>query len=138
MQWSGGLPKVITKKLPELGADLVRIGVDLIVTSFTPAALAAKNATSSIPIVVAYTTDPVENGLVQSLSPPGGNITGLAANLPALSAKQIELLREIIKGLSKVGVLMNTSNSGNRNLYMSAYAEGERHGIEIFLIDIRA
>ena len=92
-------------RLPVLAADLVRLKVDVIVTAGPAATRAAKEATSTIPIVMTNDSDPVCNGYVASLSHPGGNITGLSTFAPELSGKQLELLKETIPKLSSVAVL---------------------------------
>src|SRR5262245_9433866 len=83
-------------RLPELAAELVRLKVDLIVTWFTPAAQAAKQATHEIPIVMALAGNPVETGLVESLARPGGNITGMAGVAAELAGKCVELIRDML------------------------------------------
>jgi putative ABC transport system substrate-binding protein len=93
------------ERLPELAADLARLKVDLIVVSGTPPALAAKNATTAIPIVVTNTPDPVGLGLVASLARPGGNVTGLAALGPELNTKRLEILKDAVPKLARVGLL---------------------------------
>jgi putative ABC transport system substrate-binding protein len=93
-----------SERLPELAADLVRLNVDLIVVSGAPA-LAAKNATTAIPIVMIYTPDPVGLGLVASLARPGGNVTGLAALAPELNTKRLEILKDAVPKLARVGLL---------------------------------
>ena len=93
------------ERLPELAADLARLKVDLIVVSGTPPALAAKNATTAIPIVMIYTPDPVGLGLVASLARPGGNVTGLAALAPELNTKRLEILKDAVPKLARVGLL---------------------------------
>ncbi len=95
------------ERLPALAAELVRLNVDVIVTITTPAALAAKAATSTIPIVMAGSANPVELGLVTSLSRPGGNVTGVT-NSPGggFAAKQLQLLKEAAPAISRVAVLM--------------------------------
>jgi putative ABC transport system substrate-binding protein len=92
-------------RLPALAAELVRLKVDVIVTSAAGMTRAAKNATNTIPIVFKQDGDPVANGFVASLARPGGNITGLATLAPEISGKQLELLKEIIPKLSRVAVL---------------------------------
>jgi putative ABC transport system substrate-binding protein len=93
------------ERLPELAADLVRLKVDLIVTSGGPTPLLAKKATSTIPIVMATSTDPVGQGLVASLARPGGNVTGLSGLSPELTSKRLEILKDAIPKLSRVGLL---------------------------------
>jgi putative ABC transport system substrate-binding protein len=92
-------------RLPELAADLARLKVDLIVVSGWPPALAAKNATTAIPIVMINTPDPVGLGLVASLARPGGNVTGLAALAPELNTKRLEILKDAVPKLARVGLL---------------------------------
>jgi len=98
---------------PALAAELVRLNVDVIVTPNTPAALAAKRATTAIPIVFTSIADPVGSGLVASLPRPGGNLTGLSNLLPDMSAKRLQLLKETFPKIARVAVLFNASNSGN-------------------------
>jgi putative tryptophan/tyrosine transport system substrate-binding protein len=93
------------ERLPELAADLVRLKVDVIVTSGGPTPLAAKGATSTIPIVMTSFPDPVGAGLIASLARPGGNVTGLASLSPELITKRLEILKDAIPGLSRVGLL---------------------------------
>jgi len=99
------------ERLPALAAELVRLKMDVIVTASTPGAQAAKQATSTIPIVVATSGDPVGTGLVASLSRPGGNVTGLT-HLAGLEifGKRLELLKEVIPTVSRVAVLWNSTN----------------------------
>jgi putative tryptophan/tyrosine transport system substrate-binding protein len=94
-----------SERLPELVADLVRRKVDLIVTTTGTVAVAARNATRTIPIVTVSSGDAVRQGLVESLARPGGNVTGLTMISPELSRKRLELLREMLPHLSHVGVL---------------------------------
>ena len=98
-------------RLPTLAAELIRSNVDLIVTSGTPGSLAAKQATATIPIVVAVIGDPVAVGLVASVARPGGNITGQSFFSPEMKAKSIELLKETMPRLMRVVVLLNPDNS---------------------------
>jgi putative ABC transport system substrate-binding protein len=108
---------------PAYMAEFVRLNVDVIVTWSTPAALAAKRATSRIPIV-AMTGDPVATGLVASLAHPGGNVTGTSILTDEVDAKQLELLKEAVPGLRRVGVLANAANplwaAGFKNLQTRA------------------
>ena len=94
-----------SERLPELAADLARLKVDLIVVAGTPPAFAAKNATTAIPIVMINIPDPVGLGLVASLARPGGNVTGLAALAPELNTKRLELLKDAVPKLARVGLL---------------------------------
>ena len=94
-------------RLPQLAADLVKGKVDVIMADITVATQAAKRATSSIPIVMAIVADPVGSGLVANLAQPGGNVTGLSIILAELSAKRLQLLKEAIPRLTRVGVVWN-------------------------------
>jgi putative ABC transport system substrate-binding protein len=96
------------ERLPELAAELVRLKVDLIVTSGGTTPLAAKKATSTIPIVMTQSTDPVGEGLVASLARPGGNVTGNASLASELNTKRLEILKDAVLGLSRVGLLRAT------------------------------
>ena len=97
-------------RLPELAAELVKLNVDVIVTHSTPGSRAAKQATSTVPIVMAAVSDPVDLGLVASLARPGGNLTGLDIFLPEVCAKRIELIREAIPTLIRAAILVNPAN----------------------------
>jgi len=92
-------------RLPELVAELVRLRVDVIMVTGGPTALAAKKATSTIPIVIMTSADPVGEGLVSSLARPGGNVTGLSALSPELNTKRLEILKDAVPKLARVGVL---------------------------------
>ena len=94
-----------SERLPELAADLVRLKVDLILVTSGPPALAAKGATTTIPIVMANAGDPVGDGLVASLARPGGNITGFTALDPELNTKRLEILKDAVPKLTRVGFL---------------------------------
>ena len=93
------------ERLPELAAELVRLKVDLIVVAGGPTALAAKKATTTIPIVMTNATDPVGAGLVASLARPGGNVTGLSSLSPELNTKRLEILKDTVPKLARVGLL---------------------------------
>ncbi|HKO71859.1 MAG TPA: ABC transporter substrate-binding protein [Bradyrhizobium sp.] len=101
-----------TERLNEFAADLVRKRVDVIVTLGTPAAFAAKKATSTIPIVLGAISDPVGVGVVASLARPGGNATGNSLMAPELSAKRLEILRALAPGISRFAILWDSSNPG--------------------------
>jgi len=98
------------ERLPELAAGLVRSNVDLIVTHGTPGSLAAKRATTTIPIVMGNIGDPVATGVVASIARPGGNITGTTFFNPELRAKRVELLKEVMPRLTHVAVILNADN----------------------------
>ena len=111
------------ERLPELAADLVRLKVDLIVASGTPSSLAAKSATTTIPIVMAQAGDPVGSGLVASLARPGGNVTGLSNLSRELATKRLEILNDTVRKLVRVGYLQQAQSSGDallRNDLMAA------------------
>jgi len=108
-RWAEGKPE----RLPDLAAELVRFKVDIIVTAGPAATGPAKEATSTIPIVMAQDSDPVESGFVASLARPGVNITGLSTLAPEVSGKRLELLKEIIPKLSRVAVLGISTRPGN-------------------------
>jgi putative tryptophan/tyrosine transport system substrate-binding protein len=99
-------------RLPELAAELVRLKVDVILCSSTPPVLAAKKSTTTIPIVMASSGDPVEAGLVASLARPGGNVAGLASFGPELAGKRLELLKEAVPSARRVGFLWFSAGPG--------------------------
>src|SRR5262249_17093063 len=100
------------ERFADLAADLVRLQVDVIVAMSTPAALAAKRATQTIPIIMVYVADPVGTGLVTSLARPGGNLTGVSDMATDLSSKRLELLKEAVPTLSRMAVLWNGGDPG--------------------------
>jgi len=105
------------ERLPELAADLVRLKVDLIVVAATPSVLAAKSATTTIPIVMAAVSDPVGAGLVASLARPGGNVTGFTGLATEVNTKRLEILKDAVPKLSRVGFLLApVSVTGDRQL----------------------
>ena len=106
------------KRLPELVADLVRLNVDVIVVVGTGAAVAAKSATTTIPIVLTAVGDPVAAGLIASLARPGGNITGLSNFAPELDGKRLEVLKDAIPRLSRVGLLLPSGGTIARDLQL--------------------
>jgi len=99
------------ERLPELAADLVRLKVDLIVVSASNGALAAKSATTTIPIVMAASADPVGAGVVASLARPGGNVTGFSSLSPELGTKRLEILKDAVPKLARVGLLRPAGQS---------------------------
>ena len=104
-------PQGSSEQISDIAAELVRSNVDIIVAWTTPASLAAKAATATIPIVMVGVGDPVGTGLVRSLARPGGNITGFVNLAPDLSAKQVQLLVEVIPEMRRVGIVRNPSNA---------------------------
>jgi putative ABC transport system substrate-binding protein len=121
----------------EKAAELVRLKVDLIVTFFTPSALAAKQATRDIPIVMAGAGDPVATGLVESLARPGGNVTGQSSGGAEVAGKSLELARELIPTVRRVGVLADESDPFAK-AYVAEISEAARSiGIEVEPIILR-
>jgi ABC-type uncharacterized transport system substrate-binding protein len=100
-------------ELPRLGAELVRFNVDVILASAAPAAFAARSATTKVPIVFVGVYDPVEIGLVTSVSHPGGNVTGLSQNSADLGGKRLELIKELVPKLRRVAILWHPANPTN-------------------------
>jgi len=98
------------ERFAQFAAEFVRRNVDVIVTGGTASVIAVKQATSTIPIVFATAGDPVGTGLVTSLAKPGGNVTGLSAQVPDLVGKRLELLREVVPGLRRLAILTNIGN----------------------------
>ncbi len=99
------------ERFPALVAELLSAKVDVIVTAGTPATLAVKNATSTVPLVMVAVGDPVGTGIVPSLARPGGNITGLSSIAPDLEGKRLDLLREVVPDLSRVAFFLNPANA---------------------------
>jgi putative ABC transport system substrate-binding protein len=126
------------ERLPGLAAELVRLKVELIVTAGPTVTRAAKEATSTIPIVMAQDTDPVGSGFVASLARPGGNITGLATLSPEMSGKLLELLKEIIPRLSRIAIIGNSTNPGNVQELKETELAAGAFGIQIHYLDVRA
>jgi putative tryptophan/tyrosine transport system substrate-binding protein len=110
--WSFATARAEAERLPELARELVGLKVDVIVTATDVAIAAVKRETQTIPIVMANSSDPVGTGFVVSLAHPGGNITGLSSISPELSGKRLELLREVVPGLSRVAFLWNPDVRG--------------------------
>jgi len=131
-RWADGK----AERLPALAAELVRLKVDIIVTSGTPGGLAAKNATSTIPIVLASGGDFVADGLVASFSRPGANITGLSVFARELSGKRLEILKEAIPGMTRVAAAFNTLNPGTRSLFKETEAAATKLGLKVLPLDI--
>jgi putative tryptophan/tyrosine transport system substrate-binding protein len=119
------------ERFPEVAAELVRLRVDLIIVTTTPAALAAKHATQTIPIVMTTALDPVGAGLVASLARPGGNLTGLSALGPELSGKRLELLKEVVPGMTRVAVLWNAANPVNALVWHEMQAAAGASGLQL-------
>jgi putative ABC transport system substrate-binding protein len=118
-------------RLPEMAAELVRLPVDVIVATFTPCAVAAKQATATVPIVMAAVADPIGAGLVQSLARPGGNITGFSNMAAETAGKSVELLRDMLPSLRRVAVLVNPDDPFTRPLLEQVHLAGGTSGIVI-------
>jgi putative ABC transport system substrate-binding protein len=125
------------ERFPEFAAELVRLKVDCLIVPSTPAALAAKHATQTIPIVVPAANDPVGAGLVASLARPGGNLTGLSTFAPELSGKRLELLKEVVPGLTRVAVLWNAANPANAAAWEEMQAAAGALGLLLHSQDVR-
>jgi putative ABC transport system substrate-binding protein len=132
-RWSEGQDE----RLPALAAELVQRQVDLILTTRgTPMALAAKHATTTIPIVFIGSADPVEAGLVDSLARPGGNLTGLASMTIELSGKRLELLKEAMPGLTRVAVLLRAANPFVPPARREVQGAAQALGVTLQMLDI--
>jgi putative tryptophan/tyrosine transport system substrate-binding protein len=124
-------------RLPELAAELVRLKVDVIFASSTPAALAAKHATTTIPIVIGRVADPVGSGLVTTLARPGGNITGWTHQGIELRVKYLDLLKEAVPGATRIGVLWNPANPIHGPSLKSIEATAEALKVELHPVGAR-
>jgi putative ABC transport system substrate-binding protein len=123
-------------RLPELAAELVRLKVDIIVTWFTPTALAAKQATHEIPIVMAETGDPIGTGLIASLPRPGGNVTGMASVAAELSGKCVQLIRDMLPAARRVTALANATDPFSKPFLEQIKLGGEATGTTINAIEV--
>ena len=127
-------------QLPVLAGELVRLKVDVLVTASTPAALAAKRATATIPIVVTFVADPVGSGLVASLARPGGNITGLTTLATGLVAKRLELLKTVVPGSTRIAVLRQPGALGERamrDMVEETQVAGRALGLHLQFVEAR-
>src|SRR6516162_4532051 len=125
-------------QLAGLAAELVHLKVDLIVSSGPTATPAAKEATSTIPIVMGFDSDPVANRFVTSLARPGGSITGLSTLYPEISGKQLELLKEIVPRLSRVAVLGTSTQPGNAQSLRETELAAEAFGVQLQYLEVLA
>src|SRR5207249_308904 len=123
-------------RLPALAAELVHLKVDIIVTGGRSATRAAKEATSTIPIVMTQDSDPVANGFVASLARPGGNITGLSTLAPELSGKQLDLMKEIIPKLSRVAVFGSSTSPGNAQSLREVELAARAFKVQLQYLDV--
>lgn len=122
--------------LPELAAELVRLKVDIIVSSGATVTRAARKATATIPIIMTQDNDPVGNGFVASLARPGGNITGLSSVAAELNGKRLELLKEIVPGLVRAAVLGTSANPGNAHALRETELAAGTFGVQLQYLDI--
>ena len=123
--------------LPALAEELAKLKPSLIVASNTGATIAAKNAAPSVPIVSAVLTDPLRLGLIESYAKPGGNITGILTAVEGVTSKQFEIARELIPGVTKVGLLVNVANVGNQSQRREIEAAAAMGGVKIVAAEIR-
>jgi putative ABC transport system substrate-binding protein len=124
-------------RIPSLVAELVQLKVDVLVSPNLPAIRAAKQATKTIPIVMVTNWDPVEEGLIDSLGRPGGNITGLSRLTRDLSGKRLELLKEAVPGISRVGVLEDADSPVQTKPFKDYQAAGRALKIQLQSLEIR-
>jgi putative tryptophan/tyrosine transport system substrate-binding protein len=132
-RWADGR----SERLVEIAAEFAQLKVDIIVTSGTPQVLAAKQATSVIPIVFATAGDPVGNNLVASLARPGGNVTGLSSQMSDIAGKKLELLREVVHGLGRLAIIGNVGNPAVVREMGEVQAAAATLGLEVHTLEIR-
>src|SRR6266446_704997 len=126
------------ERLPALAADLVRLGVDVIVTGSNPNTVAAMKATTTIPIVMTNSVDPIGTGLVASLARPGGNVTGFSSDTGGeIYAKRLELLKDALPNLSRVGILWNPDFTPNRDRLTSMREAARAPGLTLVPVEAR-
>ena len=125
-------------RLPVLAAKLVNLNVDVLIAHSTPGARAAKQATSTIPIVVAAMADPVEVGLVTSIARPGGNLTGLTFFFAEICAKRVELIKEAVPAAARLGVLVNPANPSGKAALTAMQRTASSLRVELLPVDVRA
>ena len=125
------------ERFQEFAAEMVRLKVDAIIVVTTPAAFAARRATTTIPIIHPAAIDPVGTGLIASLAHPGGNVTGLAVLNAETSAKRLELLREVVPGLSRGAVLWNSANPANGLAWKETEGAGRTLGVALQSNEVR-
>jgi putative ABC transport system substrate-binding protein len=125
------------ERFPELATELVRLKVDVILTRGTPAVMAAKNATGTIPVVMAASGDPLLSGVVAGLARPGGNVTGLSAIVVEVTGKRLQLLREVVPGVSRIAVLFDMGNPNNALQWKETEIAAPSLGVQPQLLDVR-
>ena len=126
------------ERLPELAAELVRLNVEVIVAAGTLGPLAAKRATSTIPIVMTAAGDPLASGLVANLAHPGGNVTGSSLMVPDIAGKRLELLKEGLPRLARVAVLWNAANPYPAIVFKETETAARSLGIEVQSLEVRS
>jgi putative ABC transport system substrate-binding protein len=124
-------------RFPEFAAEMVRLKVDVIIVTTTPAALAVKDATATIPVVFPNAISPVESGVVASLAHPGGNITGGAAQTAILSTKRLAILKEVVPGFSRAAVLWNAANPALAYPWKQSQIAADALGVTLRSIEVR-
>jgi putative ABC transport system substrate-binding protein len=125
-------------RLRALADELARLNVDILVANQTPAVMAAKQATTEIPIVMAPAADPVGTGLVSNLARPGGNVTGLSGTVRELGAKTVELIRDMLPHTRRIAVLANATDPFTRPFTAQIELEGRALGVDVLVIAVRA
>jgi putative ABC transport system substrate-binding protein len=135
IEWRG--VQASAERLPELAADLVRLKVEVIVASNNPAVAAAQKATTTIPIVMVHSTDPVHLGFVTSLARPAGNITGLTLQTPELAGKRLELLKDAVPKLTRVAILWDPTEPGRSQLVKETELAAPRLGLQLQVLEAR-
>jgi putative ABC transport system substrate-binding protein len=125
------------ERLPELARELLQLGVDIVLASNTPPALALQRATSTVPIVVIFLSYPVELGLAESQARPGKNVTGNLFTIDTMAGKSLEFVRDAVPGVSKVGVLFNATNPGNLRAWQVIQAAAADIGVKVQPIEVR-
>jgi putative ABC transport system substrate-binding protein len=126
-----------TERFAAFAAEMVQLRVDCIIAITTPAALAVKKATTTMPIVMTTAIDPVRAGLVVSLARPGGTVTGNAILYPELSSKRLEFLKDVVPGLSRVVVLWNAANPANASVWQATQAAAGALGLVLHSQEVR-
>jgi putative ABC transport system substrate-binding protein len=129
-RWADGRSDVAARH----AAELVQLAVDVIVASPTPAAHAAQRATRTIPIVLGGIADPVGSGLVASIARPGGNVTGVSLNLPAVAGKRVEILREAFPTLASAGFLGSASDPATRLFVRNTEEAAKQLGVRLYVV----
>src|SRR5262245_47675173 len=137
IEWRYTEGKSEAESLPELAAELVRMNVDIIVTTGTPAVRAIKGASATIPIVFAVISHPVENAIIASFARPGGNVTGLTILTEELSGKRLELLKETIPNVNRIGVLSDLTNPTQALEWKEIVAAAQALGVKLQSLGLR-